>query len=213
MSVSCPCRPVHVRITSVSYPPRSPGPNLSVSIILRQSKLCYVYTYTDWHTDVTRTNVRIMSLSTGSCSYHIRVISATVSRAKFVRVDYFETVKITDTDKCPYQIRIASVSCPPCIRVVLVTFVSHPWYFLARIHTRIWQGYDTDTTRTLYGCNKDERWPGWTNNHGRGFDTNVVRVWHGFDTDNANTTRMRHGRDMDSTRGASVTLVPLTTVL
>ena len=106
---------------------------------------------------MTRTNVRIMSLSTGSCSYHIRVISATVSRAKFVRVDYFETVKITDTDKCPYQIRIASVSCPPCIRVVLVTFVSHPWHFLARIHTRIWQGYDTDTTRTLYGCNNSRR--------------------------------------------------------
>ena len=165
-----------------------------------ENSLCYVYTYTDWHTDVTRTSVRIMSLSTGSCSYHIRVMSATVSRAKFVRVDYFETVKITDTDKCPYQIRIASVSCPPRIRVVLAIFVSHPWHILAQIHTRIWQGCDTDTTRTPYGCNTDECWQGRTNNHGRGFDTNVVRVWHGFDADNANTTRMGHGRDTDVTR-------------
>ena len=163
------------------------------------NSLWYVYTYKDWHTDVTRTSVRIVFLSTGSCSYHIRVMSATVSRAKFVRVDYFETVKITDTDKCPYQIRIASVSCPPGIHVVLVIFVSHPWHILAIIHTRAWQGCDTDTTRTPYGCNTDEHWPGRTNNHGRGFDTNVVRVWHGFDTDHANTTRMRHGRNTDVT--------------
>ena len=73
------------------------------------------------HTRIdTRTSVRIMSLSTDSCSYHIRFMSVTVSRAKFVRVDYFETVKITDTDKCPYQIRIASLSRPYHARIMSV---------------------------------------------------------------------------------------------
>ena len=140
----------------------------------------------------------IMSLSAGSCSYHIRVMSATDRRTKFVRVDYFETVTITDMDKCPYQICIASVSCLPCIRVVLV---SRPWHILA-IHTRIWQGCDTrqsDTTQTPYRGNTDEGWQRRTNNHGCGFDTNVARIGHEFHADNANATRMRYGHDKDST--------------
>ena len=95
-----------------------------------------------------------------------------------------------------YRLRVVSALHPRCPRHIRITSVSYPCV----IHTRIWQGCDRDTTRTPYGCNTDKFWPGRKIYHARGYDTNMVRVWHGFDTDNANATRMRHGRDTDVTR-------------
>ena len=114
------------------------------------------------------------------------------------QVDYFETVKIViGMEKCPYQVRISSVSCPRCIRIVLVIVVSRPCHILAQINMRIWQGCDTDTKHMPYRCNTDKCWSWRPNYWGRVFDMNVVRVWHGFGTDSANAKWMSYRRDTD----------------
>ena len=115
MIVLCPFVRLHVITFRQLHCTSMKRNSLSLGDKSLSMELCYIYTYTDRHTDMTRTRVHIMFLSTGSCLYHIRVMSTTIFRAKFVPVDYFETVKIVDTDKFPYRIHIASMSCLSCI--------------------------------------------------------------------------------------------------
>ena len=99
-------------------------------------------------------------------------------RAKFVHDDYFDTVKIIDMDKCPYQIRIA-MPCPPCIPVVLGISLR-----------KFAHGYGKDVRQTWHGRCTDILW---TNVDWDGqiiMATDSIRMWREFDTNLIQTTLM-----------------------
>ena len=79
VSISCPCRPVHVRITSMLCPPRSPGPNLSVRLFWDSQN--------NWHGQMSVSNpyhLRVISVSSSATSVlhpcHDRLISVSIVR-------------------------------------------------------------------------------------------------------------------------------------
>ena len=155
-----------------------------------------MFTHTDWHTDVTWTSVchhvlvdRFIFIS-HPC--HVRMVSKT----KFVRVDYFETVKITDTA----NVCIKSVSPSSHVRPASVLSLSYSYHARGISLHKFTHRYGKDVTPTQHGRRTDVI-PMNVDRDGQIImAVDSIRMWCEFHMHLTRRARMQHGCDTDAIR-------------
>ena len=116
--------------------------------------LYYIYTYRDWdwHTDMTRTSVRIMSLSTGSHSYQshpCQIRHGLQGQICPFRLfwdsqnNWHGQISVSN----PYRLHVISALHPCCPCHICITSMAYPSTNSHTHMARMWHGHDTDAVR------------------------------------------------------------------